>query len=82
MESTHTYLAVLNELGAPLPKNRPQTGTYPDHRHVSHLFELVIHEMPPGCGKLYPGNAGLLHRRMDENYGAVMPCNFAHVGYG
>ena len=45
-ESTHTYLAVLNELGRPSPKIDPKlehiliTGMF----HT--FFELVIHEMP------------------------------------
>ena len=46
VESTHTYLAVLNELGRPPPKIDPKlehiliTGMF----HT--FFELVIHEMP------------------------------------
>ncbi|WP_195608375.1 TetR/AcrR family transcriptional regulator [Intestinimonas butyriciproducens] len=46
VESTHTYLAVLNELGRPSPKIDPKlehiliTGMF----HT--FFELVIHEMP------------------------------------
>ena len=46
VESTHTYLAVLNELGRPYPKIDPKlehiliTGMF----HT--FFELVIHEMP------------------------------------
>ena len=46
VEGTHTYLAVLNELGRPSPKIDPKlehiliTGMF----HT--FFELVIHEMP------------------------------------
>lgn len=46
VESTHTYLAVLNELGRPSPQIDPKlehiliTGMF----HT--FFELVIHEMP------------------------------------
>ena len=46
VESTHTYLAVLNELGRPSPKIDPKL----EHILITGLFhtffELVIHEMP------------------------------------
>lgn len=46
VESTHTYLAVLNELGRPSPKIDPKL----EHILITGMFytffELVIHEMP------------------------------------
>lgn len=46
VESTHTYLAVLNELGRPSPKIDPKL----EHILITDMFhtffELVIHEMP------------------------------------
>lgn len=53
VESTHTYLAVLNDLGRPSPQIDPKlehiliTGMF----HT--FFELVIHEMPPRDAENY-----------------------------
>lgn len=46
VESTHTYLAVLNELGRPSPKIDPKLEHILTTGMFHTFFELVIHEMP------------------------------------
>ena len=46
VESTHTYLAVLNELGRPSPKIDPKLEHILITGMFHSFFELVIHEMP------------------------------------
>ncbi len=45
-EATHAYQKSSGGTGAAFSEDRSGPGAYPDHRHVSYFFELVIHEMP------------------------------------